>query len=279
MMVDIGGSGTDISLWLRGINRPALEARVELGTSAMLMDDLMRRPELLQSDLSDLSIDSAFLRSRGTGSLNAWSGNRLLLDLVTGPLMNDAMIAMSGRTARGDLPMTLALLAVGFAQLMTVCGICLQQVGEDSVYNDHLPPSMPMVMCGRGQQVLMAMPPWLKGNMVSFIRLAMSRDHRVMALEMTPDAQPKLTGVMGLARIRNMPERQESAVGIYGGRSISVLQLVVRFISQVYAVWPRAGELLFPGLLSAPGVYTPDAQRIITAAAEQSEGSPAERFT
>lgn len=215
-MVNVGGSGTDLSLWLRGINRPAVECHVNLGTSAMLMESLLMQPDLLQTELAALNAPAGMLLSRGTVGVQAWSANRLLLDQLTGPHLQETMGLMNLYASQGRMTRVQALLLLGFAQLMTLTGVSLQQVRENAMLNDYLPPELTVQWTGRGRDVLTAMSPALTQSMVSFIRLAMEPAHPVRSMRMSCEAEGRMAGVYGLAKLKNLPDKASATISSFG---------------------------------------------------------------
>ena len=206
-MINVGGSGADISLWLRGINRPAAECHVSLGISSMLMEDLLNQPDMLERDLAGLNWPRGMLTSRGTAGVRAWSGNRLLLDQLLGPHLQQSMGLMNVFAGQGRMTRTQALLLLGFAQLMTLTGVSLQQVRGNANLNDYLPTQLTVQWMGRGRDVLMAMSPALRDGLTAFTRLALSQDHPVRWMNMACDADARMTGVYGMVKLKTMPDR------------------------------------------------------------------------
>ena len=276
LMLDLGASSTEIALWLRGMQRPALECCTATGVSAPLLEAWLQDPSLLQKDFAALSLPEEQLRCDGMAGHAAWSRRRLLLDhLLTpdGPVL--PWLNACYRQAAMNLSQSLLLL--GWAEAMLLGGLSLQQVRENASLNDYLPMELTVCLCGRGSSLLSRLDPTLRQGVISFIRLGMSTDHPVRALRMTDSVCPKLEPVLGLCRMRNLPEKGSAPGQSFSRDERSFLPTVVRFLNQFTMLWPQAAQLLFPGMLGTDGSYTPAAQQIITEACRQ-EGAPQDRL-
>lgn len=179
--------------------------------------------------------------------------------------------------SQGGMTRTQSLLLLGFAQLMTLTGITLQQVRENSLLNDYLPPELTVLLMGRGREVLVNMPPELRNGVASFIRVAMEPSHPVRRLRMSCLGDARLTGVNGLAHMKHIPEKQ-MAPDVFTTEPVPMLQLVARFLHQFSVTWPAAFAQLFPGLMNVPGIFTPEAQQMISSVVNSTRGGVHERF-
>lgn len=277
VMLDVGGSDTTITLWLRGMNKPAAENRLHLGVTSMLLPALMEQPTLYADDLTGpLLPRETLLADTGTG-WDAWSRRRLLTEQLLGTELYTTSGQMNARLYEGRCTVTGALLMFGFAELMALTGLTLEQVYQNVMLNDYLPQELTLCLCGRGSRVLEAMDPQLQQSLVGFTRAIMSPEHPVRFLYTTASRAPKLEAALGLAEMQRLPDAQLPS-GSTVSDSRMVLNMLAQFLGQFAVTYPQAAALLMPGLLEADGMFSEVAEDRVRQAAYQSHGTVQERF-
>ena len=278
VLLDLGGSGTSVSLWLRGMQRPAFEQDLGRGVSTILMQELLHDPMLLERDFAPLGLAPGLLRSHGEAGMSAWSRNRLMLDQLIGARLDQTAPMMDAMFRQARMTRTQAALTFHFCQMMVVAGMAVEAALHDSSLNDLLPQELPLCLCGRGSLVLERLDPLLRGCLGEFIRLPMSPEHPVRYVTMAESGAFKLEGVLGLCSLRALPDR----IGTMAAPSVaakgSLLELTIRFIGLLMARCPGVVLSLFPGMFTPNGMYSEEAQRVITAACGQAAPT-AERFS
>lgn len=274
-LLDVGGSCASMSLWLRGMNRPAAEFQAQWGVTAMLLPDMMEDPTLLERELGSAwnGLPKERLRALAIPGMAAWSHNRLLVDQVLGPWLPQSCDYMNACFRAAHPLRTQALLLLGYAALMTLTGCALEQVRQNPMLNDFLPPELQLCLCGRGTLPLARMDPALSGLMASFVRIPMSWDHPVRMLGMTLSASPKLEAVLGVGMLRGLTEDAPDSDLL---PVMPLLHLAVRFLAQFRAAYPQHSELLFPGMFDQEGRFAKEAEGRITRAAQDFSSLPAE---
>jgi len=279
LLMNIGAASTGMALWLRGMNRPALEFITGRGVPGMLLDELIRRPGMLVEDFKPLRLPESRLKAHEGATQEAWSADRVLLDSLLGVHLTETAGLMNNLARAGAMTRTQALLLLGFAEQMTLAGMALEQVGMNSLLNDYLPPDMTIAIGGRGAQVLAAMDPALRGPLTSFVRVAMAPDHRVRTIRLTAAGDARLTPVFGLCRLRTLPEKPVTAAAAFTADRQPLLQITARFLSQLRMNWPVLCNLLFAGIFTPEGTYTPEGQDLVTQVVNSTDGTVQARFS
>lgn len=274
-LLDVGGSCASMALWLRGMNRPAAEFQAQWGVTAMLLPDIMEDPTLLERELASAldGLPKECLRALAIPGTAAWSHNRLLVDQVLGPWLPQSSESMNACFRAAHPTRTQALLLLGYAALMTLTGCALEQVRQNPMLNDFLPPELQLCLCGRGTLPLAHIDPALSGLMASFVRIPMSWDHPVRMLGMTLSASPKLEAVLGVGMLRGLTEDAPDSDLL---PMMPLLHLAVKFLAQFRAAYPQHSELLFPGMFDQEGRFTKEAENRITRAAQDFASLPVE---
>ena len=276
--LDIGSRTASGRLWLRGQNAPTTGSLLQMGHSAMLMDTLIMRPELLQEELTPFLgqgnglwvLTEAFRNARRSPhDLGKCWG--LLDDRLRehGEVLASSAF-LSGTTIG-------ALLLLSYAFLLTGAGLMLEQVAEDGNLRDYLPTEMSILLCGRGALPLRRMEPQVRNALLQFVRLPMSAEHPTQETPLLfPEAGTE--AAMGLLAMRD-PEQETRVVGkrSFSGRvNLAPNQLLAMFLSAFRAVFPEQCERIFPGVFDEAGRLTPWADRMINniTAAHFAENDP-----
>lgn len=264
-MLTVGAASASMALWLRGMNRPAVEYHGTGGVLTMLTGELKARPLLLAQELAGVAgCTEDQLVVEATDGMDAWSHRQQLLEYLLGTHLQETMARLELCLQQGSMTRVQALLLLEFAAQMTLMGHALEQVRRNPLLNDYLPRELQVCLCGRGSLVLAGMNPMLSGAMTSFVRLAMSLDHPVRALRMTVSGCPKLEAVLGVSAM--YPAAPQEAAENAMADAMPLLHLMARFFMQFHASYPQACDLLFPNMFDAYGNYTPLGEELVTAA-------------
>lgn len=276
--LDTGSSSAGMAVWLRGMNKPAAECYLPLGVSAMVMSALEERPAMLRDDFSDMpGLDGLALATDEDCYLTAFSRRRLLLDELLGARLAQTSAHMNARVRSGRETRTHALLLLGWAELMTLCGSTLEKIMRNAMLNDYLPMELSLCLCGLGSEVLMQMDDLTRQGMLSFVRLLMQPTHRVRYVHLTRSGYPRREASLGLCQLSAVPEREQPLPPTMP-EVCPTTHMTAWFLQQFRACYPLSCELLFPGMVDANGVFSQEAQERILRACERAEGSDEERL-
>lgn len=271
-MLTIGAADASMALWLRGMNRPAVEFHESSGILSMLMPALSAQPSLLARELSGVGgLGEEELMLPREDSLSAMSQRQMVVERLLGSCLQESLYRMDTMLCQGTMTRTQALLLLGFASLMTLTGHALEQVRRNPLLNDYLPMELQICLCGRGALVLTGMNPVLTNAMAGFVRLCMSLDHPVRALRLTVSRCPKMEAVLGVSMMH--PAAPVEVADHLMADVMPLLHLMARFLMQFQATYPQAGAQLFPNMFDALGNYTPAAENLITEAVLHQNGS------
>ncbi|MBE5803840.1 MAG: hypothetical protein E7316_04940 [Clostridiales bacterium] len=277
MALDVGSGDASMALWLRGMNRPAVRCNLPLGVQSMLLDGLMQHPGALESDFADMPDENArqsvLLLA---GQLRAASGRkelekgRFLLDQCLNEYGTALSAHMNNRFAQGRTTVTQSLVLQAFAALLALSGLVMEQVRRDPLLNDYLPAEMTFIMAGKGNQLMNAMPEYLKSALAQFVRLEMSGDHPVRGMRFLFSAAPKCDTIMGLARmteVRTDPPAAPKNLRASAQLPMPPDLLMMRFLSAFRSVFPQASHMLYGHVFDQAGMITREGENLIRATA------------
>lgn len=277
VLLNVGGSDAALTLWLRGMNKPAAEALLHLGVNSQLMSSLTDQFNYLVPDFGGALLPEEQLTIDLGHDMTAWSQRRSLLDDLLGPRLPQTSALMNDRFWQGRGTYTQALLLFGFAQLFTLAGSLLEQANRNTLMNDYLPPELAICLCGRGSKVFAGFDPAVQQALQGFARMAMAPEHPVRSINLVLSPQPKLEAALGLAQLQSLPEPAAAAIGDIS-ESRDVLYLTAQFLGTFAMQFPQSASLLVPGLLESDGMFSEEAEERLRNAAYQSRGSLQERF-
>ena len=286
MVLDVGSGDVSMSLWLRGMNRPAVRCSLPLGVQSMLLDGLLAAPQALLDDFSDMNDPAAYqcvslLASELTaaGSRKNMEKCRFLLDQCLAEHGHALSMHMALRFSQGRTTLTQSLILQAFAAMLSISGMVQEQVKRDPLLNDYLPMEMTYILTGRGSQLMNAMPEQLKAALSQFVRLEMSGDHPVRSLRFLFTGTVKCETVMGLARMNGL---STDAPGVPVSQRASVALpmppdlLAMRFLSAFRSVFPQSAQQLYAALFNEAGLMTAQGEQAIRSAAARHFASTAE---
>lgn len=286
MALDVGSGDVSLSLWLRGMNRPAVRCNLPLGVQSMLLDGLLQAPDSLKDDFADLQDENARQSIRLlAGQLRAASSRkavekcRFLLDQCLVEHGAALSMHMNMRFSQGRITLMQSLILQAFAAMLALSGLVQEQVRRDPLLNDYLPAEMTYVLAGRGSQLMNAMPEQLKAALAQFVRLEMSSDHPVRSLRFLPSAAPKCETVLGLARMAEVHTGSPAAPMTL--RASAPLHMppdliIMRFLAAFRGVFPQASQRIYASVFDENGLITGAAEGAIRAAAARHFATGAE---
>ncbi len=286
--LDVGSGDASMALWLRGMNRPAVRCNLPLGVQSMLLDALLQHPSVLESDFADMPDENArqavlglAAQLRSGAGRKAIEKGRFMLDQCLTEYGSALSMHMNNRFAQGRTTVTQALVLQSFAAMLALSGLVQELVQRDPLLNDYLPQEMTFIMAGKGNQLMNAMPDYLKSALAQFVRLEMSGDHPVRSMRFLFSATPKCETIMGLGCVTEVhsdapgaPQSLRAATALHMPPEL----LIMRFLSAFRNVFPQACQLLYGHLLDPMGMMTAQAEQTIRAAAARhfAAGAPPE---
>lgn len=274
--LDVGSSDTCLALWLRGMNRPAARICLPLGVSAMLLDGLLQSPRTLEEDFADLPDTDARESLRLLAAQLRISHSRKELEKAA--LMLETCLAQHGQALgqymnslfqQGRTAVMQALLLQGFAALMFISGLVLEQVGMDPLLNDHLPAELTLMMTGRGSWLMAALPENVKTALAQFLRLCLRGNHPVRSLRFLFSSAPKSDMVLGLAGMKDASTGAPAASQVLRASAppMPPEETAAQFLSAFGAAFPQAAFRLYGHVYEPSGAIAAPGEKLIRSAA------------
>ena len=256
MVLDLGASTADISLFLRGKPQSVRTCQIQLGVHRMLLPALFRDPLMLhrefgtwpdtafQTDLNSLTriLDAArtdpdIIRKAGQALDHFLSDHYPTLISALGQLGSAGMASRFG-----------AVLLLHLSYLTMLSGLVLLQIATDPSKNDFLPEQMSLCMSGRGSLLIESLPDLLKSDLWRF--LTMFRNRRVSSLSLLFSAEKKMEIPVGLSVLQDMSDQLPPSSAVPASISVRPEELLPEFLLRFCRVFPRESELLFPGFFT-----------------------------
>ena len=286
LAMDAGGNTAVLSLWLRGMNRPAMRCVLPLGMRAMLCP-LIGAPDCLAEDFADMpegtareSVMLLSARLRGVrGSLSNLGLSQLLMDRCLGDHGPALAAHMNARLAQGRMTVTQALLTLGFSAMFALAGLMQEEVFRDPLLNDYLPAEMTLLLAGRGGEMFALLPEGLRSCCIRMARLEMSREHPVRGGRVQHSAAKGCEAVLGLCRMAEVREDEpgrEMSLRASGAPPMPVELLLLRFLAAFRQMCPEACGRLYTGMFDASGLLTAEAESAVRAFAGRALAGGAE---
>lgn len=254
--MDVGGSTTDMSVWLGGGTQAAVEASLLLGCRQILFDSLSaRRREAFETDFADAPIElralvGEMIRSfvAGQNSLRMRQKNVFLLDSFFArhsEAISDVMASIRGE---GRVSMLESLLLLNFGFLFRLCGELLDRCEQREDTRALLSPRMEICVAGNGGQFLKVFDRETRGKLFSLALSGLSDTHPVEELLLVQSRHPKQEVARGLladdTRLRSSVQGDgvfaDTQAPMAGERS----NLLKEYLQAFYAAFPQAGEKL-----------------------------------
>ena len=263
-LIDMGSASACAALWLRGMDRPALESDLAGGVFHMLTAALTNFPWIIDSDFGGdplLPVTDWSASLYGTGSeLRKWEKRWLLVEDMLGARLQETMTAVNRRNYAGQMTYTQALLLLGSALRLFEVSLMIGQVGDDPLLNDQLPQELDVLLCGRGLLPLAMTDEPLRSQTLAFLSAALRPDHPVRRVMPRFSRQPKLETVTGLMAAGRVDGLEPLNGGFDAEDAVMTAEgFLFLFLRQL----PQAALLLFPAMFTNMGFLMPEADLIL----------------
>lgn len=274
MVLDVGGSSAEMTLWLQGISQPVTSCSLPLGVQMMLLESLTHRASLLcepvpegQEPLQQALQKLAEKLEGGMTSLKVMQQGQLELDAFL-EAFGRAVMRAPGGTMDG-CALIRAELLIHEAFLLTLAGLMLEGAFQDATLNDRLPAYMELCFAGRGTAGIRDTDEPTRQKLKQFIRLGLSRNHPTQDDPLIFSKNPKQEITLGLLRMKRMQEEIPDVPQVRKGREAIILPVPVvleRFLLQLAALFPQEAALVFPESVENGQLTESMRRRVIRAA-------------
>ena len=277
MVLDLGSSTADISLFLRNRETPVRTCQVPLGIHYMVLPSLLRDPDLLFADFGFVQDerfmnDCALLRNilvKAQSDPAALRHARLALDTFIADHAG-LLVSAVGQSVMAGAPGRLAsLLLLHFSCLMMMAGLILLQMAADPSRNDFLPDQMSVCLSGRGALWIQSLPDPVKAGLWRF--LSMFRNPRVASLALLFSAEKKMEIPVGLSVLSEVTDGLPPAAMVPASLAVRPEELLPEFLMRFLREFPASAALLFRDFFSNDFYhpFTPRGEAIISSAISQ----------
>ena len=278
MVMDIGSSTADISLFMRGREQAVRSVQIPLGMHYMLVPSLLRNPGMLLQDFASIP-DGTFLQdlrflteafSKAMTDPAALRRARLSLDYFIAD-HSASLLSYMLQMASSGVPTRLgSLLLLFFSYLMMLSGLVLLQIAADPNKNDFLPEQMSLCLSGRGAGLLESLPDSLKSSLWRF--LTMFRNRRVASLSFLFSAEKKMEIPVGLSLLREVYHMLPPASSVPASIAVRPEELLPEFLLRFHREFPMSSDLLFPDFFTDVEYhpFTDRGEFLVSASLEQS---------
>ena len=251
MVLDLGSSTADISLFLRNRETAVRTCQIPLGIHYMLLPSLLGDPDLLFNDfgfipeerfLNDLAVLRNIL-AKAQADPAALRHARLALDTFIAD-HSGLLTSVIGQSVLSGSPGRLAsLLLLHFSYLMMMAGLILLQIAADPNRNDFLPEQMSLCISGRGARLIQSLPDPVKTGLWHF--LTMFRNKRVASLSLLFSAEKKMEIPVGLSMLTELSEACPPAGAVPVSIAVRPEELLPEFLLRFMREFPASAALLF----------------------------------
>ena len=278
MVLDIGASTADISLFLRGREQAVRTCQIPLGVHYMLLPVLLPDPGLLFRDLGyiqdpaflqDLSLLEQILRN-AKADPSALRHSRLALDSFIADRCSFLLPTLLYNITTG-LPTRIgSVLLLSLSYLMMLSGLVLLQIATDPGKNDFLPEQMSLCLAGRGSILAEGLPDQVKTSLWHF--LTMFRNRRVASLSLLFSSEKKMEIPVGLSVLQDVTPDLPASSAIPAAISVRPEELLPMFLLRFRTEFPASADQLFPGFWTDDFYhpFTPHGEAVVSAAISQS---------
>ena len=266
MVMDLGSSTADISLFLRNRETAVRTCQIPLGIHYMLLPSLLSDPDLLLNDfgfipeerfLNDLAVLRNIL-AKAHADPAALRHARLALDTFIAD-HSGLLTSVIGQSILAGSPGRLAsLLLLHFSFLMMMAGLILLQIAADPNRNDFLPEQMSLCISGRGARLIQSLPDPVKTGLWHF--LTMFRNKRVASLSLLFSAEKKMEIPVGLSMLTELSEDRPPAGAVPVSMAVRPEELLPEFLLRFLREFPASAALLFRDFYTSD-FYHPFTQR------------------
>lgn len=249
LMMDCGGGDSSIALWLRGMPQPVLELDAGDGLAMQMHTAFLNIPMTASIDMQvypwiDVAAFSDHL-VHARESVEAWEESRRQVDLLLGEHLRETMDRLAYAVQTNSTNYTQALMILEMAKRMTLCGLALERVGNESTLSDKLPSNLPIILCGRGGNVYLSLPPSVQGSLVRFAQLPLRQTHPVTKMHLESSSAPKMEAAFGLLMQTSHEMLRARMTELRG--TVPLDWLLGHFLMLFFAMFPQPSSLLFPG--------------------------------
>ena len=278
MVLDLGATTADISLFLRGREAAVRTCQLPLGVHYMLLPTLLKDPDMLSREFSflpdesfqsDMNLLIEAKRAAKTDPVSLRKA-RLALDHFLTDRTPELVSAVLQLTSSGYYSRIAAVVLLHLSYLMILPGLVLLQIAADPNKNDFLPEQMSLCLAGRGSFLLEAMPDPVKASLWHF--LTMFRNRRVASLSMLFSAEKKMEIPVGLSVLQNVSSGMPAASSVPASIAVRPEELLPEFLLRFRREFPASAEALFSGCFSDDFYhpFSPRGESIMTASIDQS---------
>lgn len=263
LMADVGGHGLSASLWLRGMSKRIVGFTLPMGIRTLLLQWLILHPDTLledrhvlgedQEDLQETEQAMALLR-RSTGSLSGLEQAQGMMDAYLGERVHTLLRAGEAGNQGEDGTVMQALILMYFSWLFTMVGLMMESASSDALLNDRLPPKLTVRVCGRGAQLMAALPPDAQERVHGFLRLPGISTNPVAIMEVTHSAFPKREAAMGLAMMTQVEMETERLTHVLSSpqqfqrdMAEGLMETMRSFLLHFVRQFPGFMDLVLPG--------------------------------
>lgn len=265
--MDIGGGTTDISLWLAGAQRPALETSLRLGCRQMLFDSVSTRhlsefsadfehsEEGLRAVVRELVQALAF----GVGSTRGRQKSMFLLDDFFADYDQQIWRMMEHARGQGRISYVESLLLLNIGFLFHLCGELLARAWQNPASKELLHQRLEICIAGNGGQLLKAFDTQARAKLCRLALQGLPAGHPVRELALVQSRHPKREVAIGL-----LSDEQRLSSDVQGEQGLSAIpepgdpqnhhSVLTDFPVRFYNAFPQAADRLMPGVFEkGPG--------------------------
>ena len=258
--LDIGGSTADLSLWLGGSRKAAIECSLLLGCRQMLFDSLLERhaaeftcefaDEALSSHIGHLA--SIFAKEGST--VRGRRKCMLLLDDLLATHAEALRNAMADCRAAGQISYFESLLLFHIGFLFYLCGELLERARQTEGLSEHLPEKMELCIAGNGGQLVKAFDEEQRTRLCSLALARLHASHPLKVLLPIQSRDPKQEVARGLLFSDDQLQSALSGASRWNGTAGgSEENLVLSFLTLFSHVFPQAAQRLMPRVFEDQG--------------------------
>ena len=255
--LDIGGSTTDLSLWLSGAKHATAECSLLLGCRQMLFDSISLwhtedfAQDFAQADASAREAAGEIVRAMGesAGTTRARQKSMFLLDDFFAECAHGIREAMAAKRATGSVSYVECLLLFNIGFLFCLSGELMQRAWQEEELKPALPRRIELCIAGNGGQLLKAFTDEQREKLCRISLSMLSADHPLRGLLPVQSADPKREVAIGLLRD---DELQSSVTlcdrwnGTSDGTEGTDNNLLTRYLPLFAAQFPQAVKRLAP---------------------------------
>ncbi|NLO86416.1 MAG: hypothetical protein GX096_13490 [Clostridiales bacterium] len=259
--LDIGGSTTDISLWLNNGTKAAIENSITLGCRQMLFDSISRwHVAEFEADFANAPDQTRIAAQeitkalrRGVGSTHGEQKAMFLMDDFFAHFSGDIRKTMAQTRAEGHMSYVESLLLFNIGFLFFLCGDVLERALASDDLKPLLPQRMELCIAGNGGQHLKTFDGEESKKLCQLVMARLSTKHPLNAILPVQSKHPKQEVAMGLVSEEARARLQSSLEGVdrWNGTPLdsdyAVCQnLLHEYLPLFSRIFPQATKALMP---------------------------------